>query len=81
MVGHRGGGIGHRLGEGVLIRMLIPAFITVIARPAGMDEGFARTGGAADGKLLKRPTISAHRVTFEVGEEEHRIVIEQVFAD
>ena len=46
-----------------------------------MNDGIPGTGGAADGKLLEGPAVSTYRMALEMGQDEHGVVIEDVFAD
>lgn len=61
--------------------VLFPAFVTVVASPSGMNEGLPGAEGAAGGKLLEGPAVSPHRMALEMGQDEHGVVIEDVFAD
>ena len=45
-----------------------------------MDVRLAGAGRAADGQLLERTAVAAHRVTLEVDEHEHTVIILDVLA-
>ena len=45
-----------------------------------MDVRLAGAGRAADGQLLERTAVAAHRVTLEVDEYEHTVIILDVLA-
>src|SRR5699024_5831978 len=69
---HAHGGVGHGLGEHHAAGVLLPGLIAVVGPAAGVDQGLARPGGAADGQLFEGPAVAAHGVRSEerrVGEE------------
>ena len=75
MLCHGGGGIGHSLKEGVLLGRVLPQNILVGDLAAGVDIGLARAGCAADGQLLQRAAVAAHRVALEVDQHQHTVVV------
>ena len=81
MLHHRRCGVRHGLGEHDLVRMHIPGVKVAVALSAGVDQRLAGTAGAADGKLLERAAVTAHRVSLEVGQHQHRVIILDVLAE
>ena len=71
----------HARKEHVLRRKAVPELVLVGRRAAGVNPHLARSGGAADGELLERSAVAAHRVALEVGEDEHGVVVFDVLAD
>ena len=71
----------HARKEHVLRRKAVPELALVGRRAAGVNPHLARSGGAADGELLERSAVAAHRVALEVGEDEHGVVVFDVLAD
>ena len=61
--------------------MLLPGLEAVVGLAGGVDQRLACPGGAADGQLLQGAAVAAHGVTFEVGEDEHGVVVRDVVGD
>ena len=78
---HRRGGVCHCLAKTQLLGVLIPRLHVAVSRAAGVNAGLARAGRAADGELLERAAVAAHRMSLEVGEYQHGVVVDDVFAD
>ena len=70
----------HRLTERVLFGAVVPKNTLIRHLAAGVDQALALRGGAADGKLLERAAVTAHGVTFEMGQHEHGIVVFEILA-
>ena len=81
MTHDRGGGVRHCLAEAVLLRMEVPGLDVVGRCAARVDECLACSGGAADGELLERTAVAAHGMTLEMREDEHGIIVFDVFSE
>ena len=60
--------------------MLLPGLEAVIGFPGGVDQRLPRPGGAADGQLLQGAAVAAHGVALEVGQHQHGVIMQDVFA-
>ena len=60
--------------------VLLPGLEAVIGFPGGVDQRLPRPGGAADGQLLQGAAVAAHGVALEVGQHQHGVIMQDVFA-
>ena len=79
MFHNAGGRIRHGFRKRRFAGMLIPGFIAVVCLSSGMNQGLARSGSTADRKLLQSSAVSAHGMSFKMSQDQHRIVILDIF--
>ena len=80
MLYNTGSRVSHSFRKCRFAGMLIPGLITIIRFSSGMDQSLASSGCAADGKLLQSSSVSAHGMSFEMGQDQHRIIIHNIFS-
>ena len=79
MIRHGLGRLGHRLQEVVLSGQIAPRIGTGF--PGAMDPRLAGRRGDTDRNVLHRTAEAAHRMTFEVRQDDRKVVVEEMRAD